>query len=83
MWAIGRVCEGRGGGKGREEDDEEASRKEHGGCPLTCTYCIKVEGDFYILCGHMRKDGLPTNIFVEYKGCSEIVAILGEGDCSG
>ena len=54
-----------------------------GCCTLTYTYRIKVERDFYILGGHMRKDGLATNIFVKYKCCSKVVAVFGKGDCSG
>lgn len=47
---------------------------------MTCTYHLEVQGDGYVLGGHVGIEDLPFYIFIQYKSCPKVTAILGEGD---
>ena len=47
---------------------------------MTCTYHLEVQGDDYVLGGHMGIEDLPLYVFIQYKCCPKVTAILGEGD---
>lgn len=79
----------RRGKKGKEGKDVYHSLLSHQSfwenCKLllvTCTYHFEVQGDDYVLGGHVGIEDLPLYVFIQYKCCPKVTAILGEGDCA-
>jgi len=47
---------------------------------VTCTYILEVQGDDYVLGGHVGIEDLPLHVFIQYKCCPKVTSILGKGD---